>query len=150
MTVITYHEFGESDFEALLTMGIKLWKEFDKEELKNLMEQSRTSGRLKILLAKNEELHYAGFVMASVRIDYVEGAKRSPTGYLEGIYVEPEFRKMGVARHLIEKAEHWLKQNNCSQIGSDTWLTDRESRNFHKKMGFWEEEEVVHFLKNLS
>jgi len=55
-----------------------------------------------------------------------------------------------VAKTLIKMGEHWLRENKCTQIGSDTWLSDTNSRNFHKKLGFWEEEELVHFLKNLD
>ena len=80
----------------------------------------------------------------------MEGAKKTPTGYLEGIYVEAEFRNSGIAKKLMQIGEQWLKTNNCTQIGSDTWLTDIDSRNFLKKIGFWEEEELVHFLKDIK
>jgi len=33
---------------------------------------------------------------------------------------------------------------------SDTWLDEYELRAVHKKSGFREEEEMVHFLKNLN
>ena len=82
--------------------------------------------------------------------DYVEGAEKSPTGYLEGIFVADGFRKMGIAKEFLRIGEHWCKEKGCTQIGSDTWLADKESRAFHKKMGFWEEEEIVHFLKNIK
>ena len=149
MASITYHEFQPQDFDPLLAMGIKLWKDFSREELQKLIEQTLTSGRWKILMARNANKHPIGFAIVSIRVDHVEGAEQSPTGYLEGIYVEPEYRKQGVARKLVELSEDWLKENHCTQMGSDTWLTDTRSRNFHKKIGFWEEEEVVHFLKNL-
>lgn len=61
--------------------------------------------------------------------------------------MEPESNKMGIAKKFVQPGEEWSKENGCTQLGSDTWLTDRESREFHKKVGFWEEEVIVHFLK---
>ena len=64
--------------------------------------------------------------------------------------MEPESRKMGIAKKFIQLGEEWCKEDECIQLGSDTWLTDKASREFHKRVGFWEEEEVVHFLKNIN
>ena len=146
---ITYNEYQAEDFESLLEMSQKLWKKFDEAELKGLLEQIGTSGNQKILMAKGLKEENAGFAIFSIRKDYVEGAEKTPTGYLEGIYVETDYRKKGIAKRFMQLGEEWLKDNNCTQIGSDTWLTDTASRSFHKKVGFWEEEELVHFLKNM-
>ena len=45
-----------------------------------------------------------GFAQAQLRRDYVEGTSTSPVGYLEGIYVEPGFRRRGLARLLLSRA----------------------------------------------
>ncbi len=147
---IHYHNYYSSDFEALLAMAKKLWKDIAKGPLKDLLQQTANDRKYEILIAKTEDGSSVGFAIFSIRTDYVEGAAQSPIGYLEGIYVELEFRKSGVAKALLQRGELWLKENNCKQIGSDTWLSDTNSRNFHKKLGFWEEEELVHFLKNLD
>lgn len=145
-----YQNYNPTDFEALLAMAQKLWKDIAKGPLMDLLQQTANDRKYKILIAKIEGGSSVGFAIFSIRTDYVEGAAQSPTGYLEGIFVESEFRKSGVAKALLQSGELWLKENNCKQIGSDTWLSDTNSRNFHKKLGFWEEEELVHFLKNLD
>lgn len=101
-------------------------------------------------LAKNEEHKAIGFINVSIRRDYVEGADHSPTGYLEGIYVEPEYRNKGVAKAMLQLGETWLWQHHCTQIGSDTWLRNKVSQAFHKRLGFREEEILVHFLKDIK
>lgn len=146
---ITFNEFEKPDFPSLLEMSLKLWTDFDKSKLEELLRQSSESKKTKIIIAKNLAKKEVGFSIFSIKTDYVEGADKSPTGYLEGIYVKPENRKKGIAKEFIELGEKWCKENGCTQIGSDTWLTDKESREFHKKIGFWEEEEMVHFLKNI-
>jgi aminoglycoside 6'-N-acetyltransferase I len=150
MKQIEYLQFENSDFEQLLEMSQKLWTDINKVELVNLLKQTAQSGKSNILIAKDSVGKCVGFSIFSIRNDYVEGAEKSPTGYLEGIFVETEFRKMGIAKEFIRIGEIWCKEKGCTQIGSDTWLTDKESREFHKKAGFWEEEELVHFLKNIK
>lgn len=129
-------------------MGLKLWNDFTRGELLDLLEKNRDGSKQNILIASDEGKNI-GFAIFSIRVDYVEGARQSPTGYLEGIFVEQTHRKLGIAKKFLGIGEDWCRDMGCSQIGSDTWLTDRNSREFHKKVGFWEEEEVVHFLKNL-
>lgn len=145
---IEFKEFKDSDLDSLLQMGLKLWNDFTRGELLDLLEKNRDGSKQKILIASDEGKNI-GFAIFSIRVDYVEGARQSPTGYLEGIFVEQTHRKLGIAKKFLEIGEDWCRNMGCSQIGSDTWLTDRSSREFHKKVGFWEEEEVVHFLKNL-
>lgn len=147
---ISYHPFQKSDLESLLKMGLKLWNDYGETELRKQLEKTHTSNNYKILIAKNDKEIAIGFSIFSIRNDYVEGSEKSPTGYLEGIYVESKFRKKGIAKNFMQLGEQWLKTNNCTQIGSDTWLTDVESRDFHKKIGFREEEELVHFLKDIK
>ncbi|PWS26147.1 GNAT family N-acetyltransferase [Pedobacter yonginense] len=147
---IAYDTFQMEDSEPLLKMGIKLWKDYTEPELKKQLQNVFLSDNQRILLAKNPKGIAVGFSIFSIRQDYVEGAEKTPTGYLEGIYVEPEFRKKGIAKKFLQIGEEWLKVNNCTQIGSDTWLNDKESRKFHKKIGFLEEDELVHFLKKIT
>lgn len=147
---ISYNAFQKTDFESLLKMGLKLWKDYETAELRKQLEIVCSSSNQKIIIAKNEKAIAIGFSIFSIRNDYVEGANQSPTGYLEGIYIASAFRNKGIARKFMQLGEQWLKANNCIQIGSDTWLTDIASRKFHKKIGFWEEEELVHFLKDIK
>jgi aminoglycoside 6'-N-acetyltransferase I len=150
MSPISYSPFDPSNFDQLLSMSQKLWKDFDRHELEKLLQQSIASEKYHLLMAKESSGKCVGFSMFSIRTDYVEGAVQSPTGYLEGIFVETDFRKRGIAKSFIQLGEIWCKEKGCTQMGSDTWLTDTESRAFHKRVGFWEEEEVVHFLKNIT
>ncbi|WP_109853429.1 aminoglycoside 6'-N-acetyltransferase [Aquimarina sp. AU58] len=150
MEQIGYVDFENKDFEQLVKISHKLWTDFEEQELENLLKETARLKKNKILLAKTTNGVSIGFSIFSIRTDYVEGADKSPTGYLEGIYVEPEYRKEGIAKEFLKIGEEWCKEKGCTQIGSDTWLTNKESREFHKKIGFWEEDELVHFLKNIE
>lgn len=147
---ISYSDYTSSDLVSLLEMGKKLWPDFSRDEIEQLVNKSEVSRKFRIIMAKHLPVENVGFAIFSIRTDYVEGSVKSPTGYLEGIYVKPSYRKQGIARAFLRMGEKWCKEKGCTQMGSDTWLTDQPSRAFHKKVGFWEEEEVVHFLKNIK
>lgn len=147
---INYSTITEADFQSWLKMSQKLWDDYTETELTVELQQIYNSSNQHSFIAKNEQQEAIGFINISIRQDYVEGAAHSPTGYLEGIFVEESYRKKGVAKHLVQLGEKWLKANNCKQIGSDTWLWNTDSQAFHKKLGFWEEEKLVHFLKDIE
>ena len=104
---------------------------------------------------KNEYLYQldgvaVAFVSLSVRHDYVEGKFDSrPVGYLEGIYVKPEYRNRGIAKEMVLFSKKWSIENGCSMLASDCELTNEESRMFHNKIGFSEVNINVHFIMQL-
>jgi len=146
----TFKEFEQSDFSDLVSMSQFLWGDMDAKDIESAMKEITQTEKNKVTMAKDTHSNNVAFSYFSIRTDYVEGASNSPTGYLEGIYVKEEFRKMGIASALIRLGEKWCKEKGCAQLGSDTWLTDTNSRAFHKKLGFWEEDELVHFLKDIE
>ena len=92
----------------------------------------------------------AAFMSLSVRHDYVEGKPdANPVGYLEGIYVKPEFRGHGIAKALVHHAKAWSAMQGCSILASDCELDNEGSRLFHQKIGFDEVGINVHFTMNL-
>ncbi|MCL2396791.1 MAG: GNAT family N-acetyltransferase [Defluviitaleaceae bacterium] len=102
----------------------------------------------------NEFLYYAedeavAFVSLSLRHDYVEGTETSPVGYLEGIYVKPDFRRRGIAGELVLFAQQWSTSRGCSEFASDCELDNEESRLFHGRLGFKEANRIICFTMEL-
>ena len=91
----------------------------------------------------------AGFAQCQLRHDYVEGAHSSPVGYLEGIYVLPEFRGQGHARDLLASCEQWARTRGCTEFASDCELGNDGSLAFHRSMGFTEANRIICFTKKL-
>jgi aminoglycoside 6'-N-acetyltransferase I len=92
----------------------------------------------------------AGFAEVALRHDYVNGCTTSPVTFLEGIYVEPEHRRRGLARLLCRAVENWAMHLGCREFASDALLENTASQNMHKALGFEETERVVYYRKPLS
>ena len=91
----------------------------------------------------------AGFAQCQLRRDYVEGTQTSPVGYLEGIYVLPEFRGRGCARELLSSCEQWARMKGCAEFASDCELDNSGSLAFHLNAGFTEANRIICFTKKL-
>lgn len=101
-----------------------------------------------VVIADGREI--VGFAEAALRRDYVNGCDTSPVGFLEGIYVEPLFRRRGVAGLLIAATEAWARAAGCTELASDASLDNVDSHAFHLADGFEETERVVFFRKSLA
>jgi aminoglycoside 6'-N-acetyltransferase I len=135
-----------ADFELWLAMGRRLWPR--AKGLRPVFEKIFMSPRERVFICWIGGAA-AGFVEVSMRRDYVEGSTTSPTGYIEGIFVERRFRRRGVARLLVRAAETWAKQRGAIEIGSDTRLANRRSQRFHRALRFKEVEKNVAFIKKI-
>ena len=89
------------------------------------------------------------FAHCSLRHDYVEGTETSPVGYLEGLYVQPEWRHRGIARALVDFCADWAKAQGCREFASDCELDNAGSLAFHLAAGFTEANRVICFVKKL-
>ncbi|HEM5161008.1 TPA: GNAT family N-acetyltransferase [Streptococcus suis] len=90
------------------------------------------------------------WISLSLRHDYVEGCQVGPVAYLEGIFISPNYRSQGIAKELLNFAEHWAKSQGISQLGSDAELDNLLSQKFHIKHGFREVSRTVHYIRDLN
>lgn len=89
-----------------------------------------------------------GFLEAGTR-PYAEGCRTSPVGYIEGWWVDLEFRRRGVGTALIEAAENWARSQGLTEMASDTDLRNQVSARAHSALGYEEVQRIICFRKNL-
>lgn len=90
-----------------------------------------------------------GFAHCQLRYDYVEGTKSSPVSYLEGIFIEEDYRRYGYANKLIKSCESWLKEKGCTEFASDSVIDNMDSYNFHTSNGFTEVNRIRCYIKRI-
>lgn len=91
----------------------------------------------------------AGFVEIGSR-NYAEGCETTPVAYLEGWYVDPDVRRSGLGRRLLQAAESWAGANGFTEMASDAELHNAASLEAHRALGFDEVERQVCFRKTLT
>lgn len=108
-----------------------------------------------ILASENDAVFFAlaegrpvGMIEARIR-EYGEGCETSPVGYIEGWFMYPDMRGQGISKWLTQAAEDWARGKGCSEMASDTWLDNEASIRAHVKLGYFEVERLVHFVKQL-
>jgi len=140
---------SENTIDILTKLAIDLWPDNEYEELKNEYFSLLKSENQKVFLYMVDELPIA-FVQLSIRSDYVEGSETTPVGYVEGIFVNSDFRRQGVSKELMIKGEEWVKEKGCKQIGSDIEYDNNTSYHFHIKIGFKEANRIICFIKDIE
>ena len=79
----------------------------------------------------------------------LEGTHTSPVGYLEGVFVQEEYRGRGVATALLRACEAWAGEKGCAEFASDCGLDNAASAVFHLRAGFAEAGRIICFTKRL-
>jgi len=138
----------KADAPAAARLATKLWPDQTAKELTADFETyiEGENGAV-FLYFHNEEA--VAFAQCQLRRDYVEGTNSTPVGYLEGIFVEPEYRKRGFAKALLSACERWVKEQGCTEFASDCELHNEQSITFHLHTGFSEANRVVCFVKRI-
>lgn len=141
-------EASLADRDDWLALRTLLWPDSSDDHLGEI-EAIRTSGELICVIARTADGQAVGFAEAAIRHDYVNGCDTSPVGFLEGIFVRLEARRLGVARALVAATADWARSMGCSEFASDAALDNLESHQMHNALGFAETQRVVYFRRKL-
>lgn len=138
----------EKDTLVLAKLAIQLWSNHTVTELNDDFSEIVNNNDAVCFIKYADDIP-VGFAQCQLRRDYVEGTHSTPVGYLEGIFVVPEYRHRGYAKELLKKCELWAKEKGCEEFASDCELDNTSSFNFHKAMGFEEANRIICFRKEL-
>ena len=129
-------------------LAAKMWDSHEIEELTREFAELLGNPEAAVFLwiADGQPV---GFAQVQLRHDYVEGTDTSPVGYLEGVFVEEEFRKRGLGKALVSACEAWAREMGCTEFASDCELSNTQSLAFHLRAGFQEANRIICFTKKL-
>ena len=135
-----------ASFPDAVLLAARLWPEHSLEDLAEALGEllKRPDAALGLACMESRPV---GFAQCQLRWDYVEGTSHSPVGYLEGVYVEPDCRRRGIAKQLLNTCEAWAGARGCLEFASDCGLENRESLGFHLGAGFAEANRIICFVK---
>lgn len=138
-----------ADRPAWARMRYRLWDDADPGELESELAELLASGEdFAVFVAEAENSTLVGFSEFSIR-SYVEGPS-APGPYLEGIWVDPDLRRRGIARALLEAGQRWARERGFDHLGSDALIDNGVSHAWHEAAGFAEVERIVVFGKRIG
>jgi GNAT superfamily N-acetyltransferase len=151
---ISYRIAGSGDIEVLTELSMLLYtpehinEVVTYEEIYESNKDDLENPEMAMFLALDGD-DTVGFAHTALRTDYVEGTNGGTIGYLEGLYVSPDYRGRGIARSLVALCEKWAAENGCAEFASDCLLHNTDSLAFHLKIGFTEANRIICFTKKL-
>lgn len=134
-----------NDVERWSELRQALWPGSRREDLQREAVELLGNANVAILLARTGD-RVIGFIEVSIR-STAEGCVTSPVAFIEGWFVCEEYRKCGVGRRLMDAATDWARARGCTELGSDTELSNVESQRAHRAMGFEELPPAINFFK---
>jgi aminoglycoside 6'-N-acetyltransferase I len=147
---LTIERCNSLDQPGWLDFRLALWTDATAEDHRAYMAISLAQPeRFLQLMMYDQNRAPIGFIEGSIRSDYVNGTETSPVGFVEGVYVTPEWRRKGIARQLFAAIGDWAQARGCRELASDALLDNVASQRAHVALGFKETERVVYFSKKL-
>jgi len=150
--IITYRRAKKADITMVTDLLFLLYNDegqspdISQEELLEENEQLFSDNNQAFFLAFDGNKS-VGVSHGSLRREYVYGADDGVKGYLEALYVLPDYRKNRIAAELAKIVEHWTAMNGCREMASDCLIENTGSYKFHTKIGYKETERCIFFLK---
>src|SRR5215207_2123351 len=123
---VTVRPLRETDLDDWLRLRKHLWDETGDDDHKSEMLDILDHYESQLVLLADAGGRLVGFLEASIR-PFVEDCHTDHVGYLEGWFVEPEFRKYGIGRRLVKTAEAWAREKGCTEMASDAEIGNDSS-----------------------
>ncbi len=114
--------------------------EYHLQEMENIFESDIWYCRFIV----DDNIQIIGLVELSSR-NIVDGCLSSPVAYLEGLYLNSEYREKGLGKKVMKIILNWCREKGFSELATDTELTNIKAQNFYKTVGFQETDRVVAF-----
>ena len=141
--------FADTDWNEWFRMSRALFNgetsESDMDEMRATLARPDAAV---FVVDREEHGSLGGYVEAGAR-SIVDGCSSSPVGYIEAWYVDPDLRRSGLGRALLEAAENWARGMGYREMGSDALIDNEVSHAAHQHNGYQIVDRVVNFRKDL-
>jgi aminoglycoside 6'-N-acetyltransferase I len=141
---------ADKDLSEWFRLRRQLWDatsdDDHKTEMLDIVDHTETQ---LVVVADAGNGKLAGFLEASIR-PFVEDCETDNVGYLEGWFVDAEYRNKGIGRALVTAAEEWARSKGATEMASDAELGNDPSLSAHLKLGYEETSRLVHLRKELN
>ncbi len=145
---IVIREIHKSDSDMWLGMYRQLWPDNSDEALLAEINRIFKSSKRSAYVAETDKTPI-GFAEYALR-DYANGCHSQPVPFLEGIWIDPDYRGHGIAKALVQYLEQKARMAGFTEFGSDVDLNNYPSQLMHERLGFEQTEKVIYYRKVLE
>ncbi len=128
-------------------MRTALWPDSTENEVDGILSVPRSEGI--VLVAERAEGGLRGFAELASR-KFADGCLTSPIAYLEGIWIDPDSRRTGIASAIVREGVTWARSLGLSELASDCDIDNEASHRFHLAAGFAEVKRSICFRRDLA
>lgn len=140
----------EADSVEWLRMRCLLWEDGSDEHPQEIRAFYQKQGTdLETFVYDRGDGTLGGFLETRIR-DYAEGCETNRVAYVEGLYVDEDLRRQGIASQLIQATEQWARSLGIVEMASDCLIDNQVSYMTHLANDFEEVERIICFRKLLS
>jgi diamine N-acetyltransferase len=142
MSIITYKQLSLHNLSEIKP----LWEELNKihladsvhfkEHYQSFSFESRSSKWMKlqekdifILVAQTNDSTSIGYCVSTIDVD--------KNAEIDSLFVDTNFRQLGIGRKLIEKSKEWFQKNSCQSIRLSVSYGHESVLPFYIKSGFF-------------
>ena len=145
---VLIREIHKSDRDMWLGMYRQLFPNNSDDALIAEMERIFKSGKRSAYVALIDDMS-VGFAEYALR-DYANGCHSQPVPFLEGIWIDTDYRGQGIAKSLVSYLEQKARMAGFREFGSDVELSNYPSQLMHERLGFEQTEKVIFYRKVLD
>lgn len=147
---VTVRAMRNDEFGLWGTMRTRLWPDCGPEDNAADLAGFRSGeSALRVVFLAFDGNTPIGFAEISER-NVADGADYKPSAYVEGWFVEADWRGKGVGGSLIAAAADWARSEGFTHLCSDAEIENVASQNAHKALGFEEVSRAVTFAMRLD
>jgi len=147
--IIRLRKVKNKDKKEWLRLRKKLWPKCSLQKYNHEMSRIISNKFMSAFLAIGPERKVIGFVEVSVH-PHAEGCNTKNVGYIEGLYIDTDFRRFSIGKKLVQTAERWAISKGCKEMASDCVLNNKISLKFHLVLGYKITKKLIHFKKLLK
>ena len=139
-------ELSEADLGALPVLAAELGYKVTSAEIKEIFSCLENDEANKVFIAAAADKMVIGWVHVSIYKTLI--AKK--TAIILGLVVSKDYRRAGIGRMLMEKAELWAQAKGCFGIRLYSNITRAEAHQFYHRLGYEETANSLLFQKCLE
>ena len=102
-------------------------------------------GREKVFVAE-----FNGIVAGYIHVEKYQTLYFEPMINILGLAVSSEFRRRGIGRMLLKRAERWANEEGIHKIRLNSGASRKEAHSFYRAMGYSNEKEQIRFIKDIE